>query len=101
MTSAPAYGLLSSNVVPGVKHERTAPQPPPTTRRKDQSMIAPNPVYPNDTIDPLSDLGMLAERCPGAVHGDPHELARIHCCPEHEMEEAQRWMREDGIEVRA
>lgn len=64
-------------------------------------MIGPKSVYTNDPTDPLSDLRMLANRFPQAVHADPHELARLLHCPEHEIEEAQRWMFEDGLEVRA
>jgi hypothetical protein len=44
---------------------------------------------------------MLVDRYPGAVHGDAHELAQILGCSEFEVEEAQRWMLEDGLEVRA
>jgi hypothetical protein len=58
-------------------------------------------LYPNNRTDPLSDLRMLAERYPEAVHGDAHELAQILGCSEFEAEEAQRWMLEDGLEVRA
>jgi hypothetical protein len=64
-------------------------------------MIDPKSVYTNDPTDSLSDLRMLTERYPGAVHGDPHELARLLRCSESDVAEVQRWMLEDGLEVRA
>ena len=64
-------------------------------------MIAPKPVYTNDPTDPLSDFRALVELYPGAIHGDPYEVARILGCSEWEMEEARRWLLEDGLEVRA
>jgi hypothetical protein len=63
--------------------------------------FAPKPLYPTNRTEPLSDFRMLVGLYPGAVHGDSRELARLLRCPEHEVAEAQRWMLEDGLEVRA
>jgi hypothetical protein len=90
--------MPSSSIVKrkrAVSPTRAAP-----TTRKDLSMIAPKPVYTNDPAGPLSDLRMLANRYPQAVHADPHELARLLRCSESDVAEAQRWMLEDGLEVR-
>jgi hypothetical protein len=64
-------------------------------------MIAPKSVYTTDRTEPLSDFRMLVGLYPEAIHGDSRELARLLRCPEHEAEEARRWMLEDGLEVRA
>jgi hypothetical protein len=49
----------------------------------------------------LGDLRALVSHYPEAAYGDPHELARVLRCSEHAVEEAQRWLLEDGLEVRA
>ncbi len=63
--------------------------------------LAPPRLYPSESTETLSDLRALAGLCPEAVYGDSRELARILRCPEHEVAEAQRWVLEDGLEVRA
>lgn len=64
-------------------------------------MIAPKPVYTSDATKPLSDFRALVGLYPEAAYGDPRELARLLHCSEFEAELAQRWMLEDGLEVRA
>ena len=49
----------------------------------------------------LADLRALVELRPEAIHRDARELAKLLRCPEFEIEEARRWMLEDGLEVRA
>ena len=71
------------------------------TRKGDLMRSAPKRLYPTNRTEPLSDLRMLAERYPEAVYRDAHELAQILGCSEFEVEEAQRWVLEDGLEVRA
>jgi hypothetical protein len=69
--------------------------------RKDQGMIAPGPVYTSDPSNPLSDFRALIDRRPEAFYWDVRELARFLGCSESEIEEARRWMLEDGLELRA
>jgi hypothetical protein len=64
-------------------------------------MIAPESVYTSDPTNPLSDLRALIDRRPETFYWDVRELARLLGCPESEIEEARRWMLEDGLEVRA
>lgn len=58
-----------------------------------------HPLYSSEPTETLSDLRALAGLFPEAVYGDSRELARLLHCPEHEAEEAKRWMLEDGLEV--
>lgn len=64
-------------------------------------MTTPYPIIQSSSTDPLSDFRALVDRYPDAAHGDPHELAHILGCSEFEVAEAQKWMLEDGLEVRA
>jgi hypothetical protein len=68
---------------------------------KDLRMIAPRPVYTNDPSNPLSNFRALIDRRPEAFYCDVRELASLLGCSESEIEEARRWMLEDGLELRA
>jgi hypothetical protein len=52
------------------------------------------------TSYPLSDFRALIERRPEALYWDERELAILLGCSESEIEEARRWMLEDGLEFR-
>ena len=60
-----------------------------------------DPLYSSNQPDPLADLRAFVDCCPEGIHKDNSELARILCCSQFEVEEARRWMLEDGLEVRA
>ena len=49
----------------------------------------------------LAGLRALTGRYPEAIYGDSRELALILGCSEFAVEEARRWMLEDGLEVLA
>ena len=49
----------------------------------------------------LADLRALTDRYPEAVYSDSHELALRLGYSEFAVEEARRWLLEDGLEVRA
>lgn len=50
---------------------------------------------------PLADFRDLVARRPEAIYADPRKVALLLCCSEPEVEEARRWVLEDGLEVRA
>jgi hypothetical protein len=58
-------------------------------------------VYSNNASAPLADLRALVDRYPAAINKEDGELARLLCCSDFEIEEARRWLLEDGLEVRA
>ena len=58
-------------------------------------------LYSKHQPDPLADLRAFVDRYPEAIYKDCRELAQILCCAEFEIEEARRWVLEDGLEVRA
>lgn len=62
-------------------------------------MIAPRKVYTNQPTDPLAEFRGLIARYPDKIYGDSRELALLLRCSESEVEEAQRWVIEDGLEV--
>jgi hypothetical protein len=64
-------------------------------------MIAPRPVYTSSPTNPVSDFRFLIDRRPEALYWDVRELASLLGCSETEIEEARRWMLEDGLELRA
>ena len=49
----------------------------------------------------LTDLRALAGRYPEAIYGDSRELALRLGYSEFAIEEARRWLLEDGLEARA
>jgi hypothetical protein len=57
--------------------------------------------YSKHPSDPLADLRAFVDRYPTAINKEDSELARLLCCSEFEIEEARRWLLEDGLEVRA
>jgi hypothetical protein len=63
-------------------------------------MIATKSVYTPDQPDPISDFRALIDRRPEAFYTDVRQLARLLGCYESEIEEARRWMLEDGLELR-
>ena len=64
-------------------------------------MIAPEPVYTGDPSNPLSDFRALIEHRPEALYEDARVLAHLLCCSEATVEEARRWVVEDGLEILA
>ncbi len=62
---------------------------------------APQTSLQGSPPETLADLRSFVARHPEAIHRDAPELAELLCCPVFEIEEARRWMLEDGLEVRA
>jgi hypothetical protein len=60
-----------------------------------------NALYSKHPPDPLADLRAYVERHPDALYKEDSELARLVGCSEAEVEEARRWLLDDGLEVRA
>ncbi len=56
---------------------------------------------PDDRTKPLPDMRLILSRNPEALYLEARELARLLCCYEAEVEEARRWVSEDGLEVTA
>jgi hypothetical protein len=63
--------------------------------------LAPRTVYTSNSSEPLTGLRDLIGWLPEAISGDPRELTLLLRCPEFEVEEARRWLLEDGLEVQA
>ena len=59
------------------------------------------PVYTSDPSNPLSDFRALIERRPEALYEDSRVLANLLRCSEATVEEARRWVVEDGLEILA
>ena len=70
--------------------------------RRNPKMTAPTPqVYTNSPPEALAALRALVELRPEAIYRDARELASLLPCSAFEIEEARRWILEDGLEVRA
>jgi hypothetical protein len=64
-------------------------------------MIALRLVYTSDPSNLLSDFRALIDRRPEALYEDARVLAHLLRCSEAAVEEARRWVVEDGLEIRA
>ena len=65
-------------------------------------LTPPQSSIQNSPTEPLADFrDLIARRHPEAIYGDACELALLLCCSGYEVEEAQRWVLEDGLEIRS
>lgn len=64
-------------------------------------MPVPKKSIPDSRTEPLPDLRAMISLRPEALYLETHELARLLCCPEAEVEAARLWIVEDGLEVAA
>jgi hypothetical protein len=63
--------------------------------------VPPQKIIPDSSSVALADLRALVGRHPEAIYGDSRELALLLGHSEFAVEEARRWILEDGLEVRA
>ena len=61
----------------------------------------PQAIIKDSPSAALTDLRALTHRYPEAIYGDTRELALLLGYSEFAVEEARRWLLEDGLEVLA